>query len=321
MGYHDLMKKRVYNLAKQLAAEISQWDGVEAILLGEAADIEIYDPYFTVDIDVYMMGEVPTAAERRVRLAEMEEYEGSSVTNVDRFVAEGLPVTVHFMQTQGVDAVMRRIIDSSWVFHETGTNPFYRIEKGEVLYSRGGWLASIRAARAEIPVTFWEHVCLRSYTAAERALSDLGAAAFRADDMFFLVAAARFLRSVASYLFASNRQFEPSGRMLSGHIKSLPKLPDGFLGRLESFLRPADGLSTDARREIAELIIRSLVPLEEFSSSAPDAAGSARAQADGPEAARAPAAHGDGKRARRGEADGGSRPSRGSGTSRETSRG
>jgi hypothetical protein len=311
------VKKRVHALAEQLAAEISQWDGVEAILLGEAADIEIYDPYFTVDLDVYIQGEIPPAAERRDLLADVEGYESSSVTNTDRFVVNDLPVTAHFMQTEGVDANMRRIIDSSWVFHEAGTNAFYRIEKGEVLYSRGGWLASIRAARAEIPDTFWEHVCLLSYTAAERALSDLGAAAFRSDDLLFIVAAARFLRSVASYLFASNRQFEPSGRMLSGHIKSLPRLPDGFLGRLESFLRPADGLSALARREIAELIIGSLLPLGDFSPGHP---GLGRAKADHSAGGQAQAGRADGERARRREAAGGSGASGSSHTPRETLR-
>ncbi len=261
------MKKRVHSTAEQLAAQISQWDGVEAILLGEAADIEIYDPYFTVDLDVYIQGPLPRAAERRERLADMEAYEASPTSHVDRFVSNDLPVTVHFMETEGVDAIMRRIIDSSWVFHETGTNMFYRIERGEVLYSRGGWLASIRAARAEIPDTFWEHVSLKAYTAAERALSDLGAAAFRADDLFFLVSTARFLRGVASFLFAANRQFEPSGRMLSERIKALPLLPDGFMGKLDSFLRPEDGLTADARREIAELMVRSLVPLGTLSGA------------------------------------------------------
>ncbi len=313
------MKKRVHALAEQIAAEISQWDGVEAILLGEAADIEIYDPYFTVDLDVYIQGQIPSASERRALLAEVEKYDASSATNVDRFVVSELPVTVHFMQTEGVDAVMRRIIDSSWVFHETGTNAFYRIEKGEVLYSRGGWLASIRAARAEIPDTFWEHECLRSYMAAERALSDLGAAAFRSDDLLFIVASARFLRGVASYLFASNRQFEPSGRLLAGHIKSLPRLPEGFPVLLDSFLRPSDGLSAAGRREVAEQLIQRLVPLGDLSLSEQRAPEPAKGKT-GRAAASAATTHGGSGRGKRKGAAAGSRARGGSGRPRNTRR-
>jgi hypothetical protein len=253
------VKKQVHKTAQDLAARISQWEGVEAILLGEAADIEIYDPYFTVDLDVYVQGDLPNAEERRERLEEVEEYESSTISTVDRFVVNELPVTVHYLQTDGVDAIMRRIIDSSWVFHETGTNMFFRIERGEVLYSRGGWLASIRAARAEIPASFWEHVCVRAYTAAERALADLGAASFRKDDLFFLIATARLLRGVASFLFAANRQFEPSGRMLTERIKALPTLPEDFLPRLDTLVGTGDCATQEARRETAEAMVRSLI--------------------------------------------------------------
>ncbi len=251
----------MHRIAENIAAKISSWNGVEAVLLGEAADIEVYDPYFTVDLDVYVQGEIPQAAERKERFADMDAFESSTVAGVDRFLVEEVPISVHFMETASVDALVRRIINSSWVFHETGTNMFYRIEKGEVIYSRGGWLAAVRASRAEIPKAFWIHVCLRSYTIAERALAELGAAAFRSDDLFFLVSAARLLRGVASFLFAVNRQFEPSGRMLSERIQALPSLPDGFIGRLDNFLRPEDRLSPEARREIAAQMVKDLLLL------------------------------------------------------------
>jgi hypothetical protein len=255
------VKKRVRKIAQDLAARIAQWDEVEAILLGEAADIEIYDPYFIVDLDVYVRGRLPDAEERRERLADVEGYESSTITTVDRFVVGELPVSVHYMDTDGVDTVMRRIVDSSWVFHETGTNMFYRIERGEVLHSRGGWLASIRAARAEIPGSFWEHVCMRAYAAAERALADLGASVFRSDDLFFLMATARLLRGVSSFLFAANRQFEPSGRMLTERIRGLPLLPPEFLSRLDNLVGAGDCATKQARRDVAEAVVQSLIPL------------------------------------------------------------
>jgi hypothetical protein len=255
------VKNKVHRIAERLSSCISQWDGVEAVLLGEAADIEIYDPYFTIDLDVYMQGPIPQTAERKERFADVDGFESSPVAAADQFLMEKLPVSVHFMETSTIEALVHRIINSSWVFHETGTNMFYRIEKGEVLYSRGGWLAAVRASRAEIPGEFWAHVCLRSHSMAERALADLGAAAFRSDDLFFQISAARLLRGVASFLFALNKQFEPSGRMLSERIKALPVVPDGFIGRLDNFLRPEDGLSQDARREIAGHMVRGLVLL------------------------------------------------------------
>lgn len=255
------MKNKVHRIAETFASRISEWEGVEAVLLGEAADIETYDPYFTIDLDVYTHGQMPDAAERRDLFTDIDGFQSSPIAPVDLFRVEELPVSVHFMEATMVESLVHRIINSSWVFHETGTNMFYRIEKGEVLYSRGGWLAAVRASRAEIPEEFWAQVCLRAYFIAEKAFADLGGAAFRADDLFFQLSAARLLRAVTSFLFALNKQFDPSGRMLTQRLKELSILPDGFIGRLDSFLRPEDGLSNDARREIAGQMVRELVIL------------------------------------------------------------
>jgi len=259
--YTHPVKMKIRRIADSLAAAISQWENVEAVLLGEAAELEVFDPFFTVDLDVYIQGAVPGPEERKERLAETASFESATASGVDRLKVEELTVSVHYMETSHIDALVRRILDNSWVFHEPGTNMFYRIEKGEVLYSRGGWFASIRASHAEIPDDFWTHICARSFIIIEKALSELGAAAFRSDDLFFLVSGARLLRAVASYLFAVNRQFEPSGRMLYERIKTLPVLPDGFKGMLDNFLRPVDGLSFGSKREIATHIVRSIASL------------------------------------------------------------
>ena len=49
--------------------------------------------------------------------------------------------------------------------------------------------------------------------------------------------------------------------MLSERISALPVLPDGLTGQMDSFMRPIGEVSKDARREIAEHIVRSLMPL------------------------------------------------------------
>jgi hypothetical protein len=261
LGYTARVKTKIRRVADALSAAISRWENVEAVVLGEAADIEVYDPFFTLDLDVYVQGQLPAAEERKERLTETSASEISASAASDKLTVDGLSVLIHYLETSHIDALVHRILDSSWVFHETGTNMFYRIEKGEVVYSRGGWLASIRAAHAEIPEDFWAHICMRAYAIAEKALADLGASVFNSDELFFLVSSARVVRAVASFLFATNRQFEPSGRMLYGRLKALPALPDGFIGELESFLRPEDHRSFEVKREICTHIVHSLATL------------------------------------------------------------
>ncbi|HEY9594726.1 MAG TPA: DUF4037 domain-containing protein [Spirochaetia bacterium] len=250
----------MHKIAGGLADRLSRVHGVQAVLLGEAADIEVFDPYFTIDLDVYV-AESPPSIEKRAKLyPDIEAFETSPVTTLDRFLVEKLPTSVHYIRSDDVDRMLLRISEMSWVFHEPGTNALYRIEHGDVLYAAGTWLEEARAALAHVPSQFWLQTRLRAFALAERALSDLGAAAHRSDSLFFLVSASRFIRCVTSFVFAVNHRYEPSDRMLAERIASLELLPDGFSGQLDSFLRPIGEVSMVARREIAEHILRSLMP-------------------------------------------------------------
>jgi hypothetical protein len=259
--YYAGMKRKVHRIAVSLSERLSRQDGVEAVLLGEAADIEVFDPYFTIDLDVYVAGSPPGMEARRALLPDLKAFETSPVSAVDRFFVEELPASVHYIRAADVDRMLLRITEQSWVFHEPGTNALYRIEHGEVLWRRNGWLEEARSVLAHVPTQFWWQAKLRAFSLAERALSDLGAAAHRSDDLFFLVSAARLVRCVASFLFAANRQFEPSDRMLAERIETLSALPEGLKGLMDSFLRPIGEISKDARREIAQHLVRSLMPM------------------------------------------------------------
>jgi hypothetical protein len=255
------MKRKVHQIAGKLADRLSKLEGVQAVLLGEAADIEVFDPYFTIDLDVYVAGTAPSYEERSTLLPGIVDFDTSPVSAVDRFLIEEMPASIHYIRSADVDRMLLRISEQSWVFHEPGTNPLYRIERSEKLFCRDDWLEEARAALAHVPDQFWRHTRLRAFALAERAFADLGAAAHREDPLFFLVSGSRLLRCVASFLFAANRQFEPSDRMLSERIAGLPALPDGFMGQMDSFMRPIGEVTMEARREIAGHIVRSLMPL------------------------------------------------------------
>jgi hypothetical protein len=255
------MKRKVRRIAGNLAERLSHVEGVQAVLLGEAADIEVFDPYFTIDLDVYTAGAPPNVETRRTLLPGMDAFESSPVASVDRFLLEELPASIHYIRSADVDRMLLRISEQNWVFHEPGTNALYRIERSEMLFCRDTWLEEARAALAHVPGQFWWQARLRAFSLAERALSDLGAAAHRADTLFFLLSASRLARCVASFLFAVNRRFEPSDRMLAEQIATLPLIPDGFVGQLDNLIRPIGDISMEARREIAQHLVRSLIPL------------------------------------------------------------
>jgi len=255
------MKRKVQKIAKGLAEKLSGVPGVQAVLLGDAADIEVFDPYFTIDLDVYTEEAPPHLDQRRALFPGIDAFETSPVAAVDRFLVEEMPASIHYIRSADVDRMLLRISEMNWVFHEPGTNALYRIEHGQVLYARDEWLEEARSALAHVPAQFWWQARLRAFSLAERALSDVGAAAHRSDVLYFLVSSSRLVRCVASFLFAVNERYEPSDRMLSERIAALPILPDGLSGQLESFMRPIGEVTMEARREIADHIVRSLIPL------------------------------------------------------------
>jgi hypothetical protein len=256
------VKRRVHQIAEELTRSLSTWPGVVAVTLGEAANIEVLDPYFVIDIDVYLDSREPDAEERRRLLGNPDGYEVQGHRSADAFLVGELPVRVQYTETARIDLNLSRATSGSWVYHrENGTNVFYRVQRSELLYDRGEWYARVRESLAQLPAEFWDHVKGESRIWVEGSLQDLNAAVHRADEVFFVVAASRFVRSLCAFLFAANRRFEPNGRMIREELAGLTSVPSEFLGRFESFVRQSPPLSADRRREVAELLARSILSL------------------------------------------------------------
>jgi hypothetical protein len=256
------VKRRVHEIAEELTRSLSAWPGVVAVTLGEAANIEVLDPYFFIDIDVYLDAREPPPEERRRLLGNPASHELLGHRNADAFLVGELPVKVQYTETARIDLNLNRATSGSWVYHrENGTNAFYRVQRSELLHDRGDWYARARQSLVGLPPQFWDHVKGESRIWVEGSLQDLNAATHRADEVFFIVAASRFVRSLCAFLFAANSRFEPNGRMLREELAGLASLPSEFLGRFESFVRQSPPLSADRRREVAELLARSILSL------------------------------------------------------------
>jgi hypothetical protein len=119
----------------------------------------------------------------------------------------------------------------------------------------------MRKKLENLPPSFWNLLRYAFQARMEHYLSDLGAAVLRGDELFFLISTAGFVRSTCSVLFAVNRCFEPSPRLLAGQVKGLPVLPDTFEGRFDSILRSGSDLSPAKKREIAELLAKNILNL------------------------------------------------------------
>jgi hypothetical protein len=259
--YDGKVQRKVERISEQLKQIISSWSGIGTIVLGEAAEAKILDPYFTISLDVYHDSALPASDDRKRQFADPPAFDTVPAFTEDRFLLEELPVKIRYQGTERVDIMIKRIVDQQWVFHDAGTYLFYRLLHGQVLYKQTNWLDQIRKILAAMPDHFWRAIQTGARISAAYYLNDLRAAVYRGDNLFYVFSLSHFLRSLCSFLFAVNRTFEPSARLIAERVRDLPRLPDGFGGRFESMLRDDPELPAERKREIAELLVKSILPM------------------------------------------------------------
>jgi hypothetical protein len=259
--YDGRVQKKVEHISQELNRIICSWSGIEAVVLGEAADAGILDPYFTISLDVFHYSGVPETEGRKNAFGNPTAFETVPGLTEDRFLLQELPVKIRYVSTERVDFMLTRVEDREWIFHDASTYLFYRLLHGHVLHQSTGWLDQTREKLKLMPDHFWQTLQNGARISAAYYLNDLRAAVFRGDRLFYTFSLSRFLRSLCSFLFAVNRTFEPSDRLIAERVRNLPHLPDGFVGRFESMLRDNPELPPERKREVAELLVKSILPM------------------------------------------------------------
>ena len=254
------MTSRGARLVEPIIEVISGWTGVDSVAMLQSGS-DPYDPYYFLSLDVYCSGDIPPASDRQSQLRGHSAFESSNVSPKDRFFMGETPIRLEYKDTSRFDELVTAAVEGHPRFRDAGTYPFYRLSTAEIVFSRSDWIIRIREALAGLPDLFWQNLRDNQQGRAEHTFSDLSAAAYRNDELFFIVSAGRFMRSLAGFLFAINRTFQPSYRLLTEDLLALPQLPSSFSVRLESFIRQDSQLSMEQRRELAELMIKSVLSL------------------------------------------------------------
>lgn len=252
------MRRKVERISADLAGRLSGWDAVDTITLIESAEQELYSPYFFLSLDVYYSGGIPPEEDRQKLFFDAGAFESSSTAKKDRFFIEGLPVRVEYKDIDRINLILDRIQENLWVFRQTGTYMFYRLQEGTIIFSRSTWLGSVQERLKDLPDSFWNMLARASTATMEHYLTDMKAADMEGDEFFYLISSAGFIKSLVSSLFIVNHRFEPSGRRLKEHILDLPVLPENFRGRYESFVSEDPEFNRSRKCEIAELLAKSL---------------------------------------------------------------
>ncbi|MDR2480978.1 MAG: DUF4037 domain-containing protein [Spirochaetaceae bacterium] len=262
-AYNQPMKYQVKTLIEKYTGIISQWESVECITLNEAAHPDTLDPYFALILDVFYSGSIPPPAERAVLYGDtISVFENSG--GKDRFLSGNIPVRFEFKDTKRSEelvSIAASRLDSLYLIKDSGTYSFYRLNEGEILFSRGGWIYDLRKKLAGLGDEFWKATRDACQSKMEHFLSDLGAAFIQNDDFFYLMSSAGFIKAACLTLLCINKRFEPSHRQYHEQVLALPILPNSFSAQLDTFLRQDAVTTMEHKYNAAQLIARGIVVL------------------------------------------------------------
>jgi hypothetical protein len=233
--------------------------------LNEAATPDTLDPYFALILDVYYRDRIPSADERLSAYGQdVVAFETSSQTNKDRFLIGDYPIRIEYKDVKKVDELVTIAdsrVDQLWLIKDSGTYGFYRLVHGDILFQKNSWIQEIRSRLKHLGDPFWIQMREAHQSKMEHFLSDLGAALIQGDNFHYLISSAGFIKNACEVLFCINHRFEPSHRGFYEQVKTLPKLPDEFISRFESFLANDSEMTAERKYNLAQLIARSIISL------------------------------------------------------------
>jgi hypothetical protein len=236
------------------------WDTVDTVTLLRFGS-DRYDPSFFISYDVYYHGSVPDPEAREKAFGFTGAFEATIDGLKDRFLIDDVPVRIEYKAISEVDARISRARNPEIGEFLGTTYGFFRLVNAEILFNRSNWLPVLRRLLAELPEEFWVRRIYTLRAHMEHALSDLTSATYAEEDLFFQLSLARFLETSCGLIVAINRRFDPPGRILRSEVESLPRLPEEFVTRFEHLLRSGDGTTGSRKRQIADLLARSLLRL------------------------------------------------------------
>jgi hypothetical protein len=254
------MEAAAESAVERLTSVLDSWEEVAAVGLNVYGE-DLYDPYFSLSLDVYTKRTIRDVTARQAAFGEVDAFESSMLTKKDRFLMGEIPVRVEYKETDRFDHLVAAALDGECALRDAGTYAFRRVLDARVLISRGQWFETMRANLVDLPDEFWKQLRKSQEATAEHLFSDLSAAAMRDDAFYFITSGGRFLIQLCALLFTINHRFEPSPRALRDQTLTLSVLPDSFPANLENFVDARRELTMSQRGELAELMITSVLSL------------------------------------------------------------
>ena len=259
------MRYKTKLLVERFTSVISQWPGVECVSLNESALPDTLDPYFALIMDIYYKDGIPVSKERQEFYGnDLQAFETSGNDSKDRFLIGDIPIRLEYKSVEIINelvSIADTKLNSIWLIKDSGTYGFYRLSRGEIVFSRNDWIKNIRKRLENLSNEFWQSMRSAHESKMEHFLSDLGAAMMQGDEFFYLISAAGFIKNACLTLLCINRHFEPSHRAYHKQVLELKVLPESFRSYFETFLRHEPDITMERKFSLAQYMARGIVSL------------------------------------------------------------
>ena len=208
-------------------------------------------PLFCLKLDLFFRSAIPAFPDRLKSLPGLQFVETSLSREKDRFFLHQMPIHLDYKLVSRVDAELTELDVPDSPLRQETTYGLFRLYHGIPVHAKTPWIRGVKAKLETLPDEFWTFQKTNLASRLEHLISDMAAAHFNRDGLFFQIAQARFLETLAELLFALNRQFLGPPEELKFQIEGLEVLPAGFTGYFDTLLREDSGIDRERRVSLA----------------------------------------------------------------------
>ena len=218
-------------------------------------------PLFCLKLDVFFRGPIPTFPARLSGLPSPQFLETSLSKEKDRFFLEKVPIHLDYKEVARVDEELIGLGEpASPIRHET-TYGLFRLFHGIPLLDKTNWIRGVKSRLETLPEAFWVFHRQNLAGRLEHLLSDMAAAVFNRDGLFFQIGLARYLATLTELLFAMNKQFLCPAEEIKFQVDGLETLPPGFTGYFDNLLREDPSFDRERRLSLARHLAEGVLAL------------------------------------------------------------
>lgn len=218
-------------------------------------------PLFCLKLDVFFRGPIPSYPGRLDGFPPLQFIETSLSREKDRFFLEKVPVHLDYKEVARIDDELAHLGQAEAALRQETTYGLFRLYHGIPVHTKSNWIREVKARLENLPEGFWSFQRRNLAGRLEHLLSDMAAAIFNRDGLFFQIALARFLETLAELLFVVNRQFLCPPEELKFQIDGLELIPAGFTGFFDSLLREDSGFDRERKLALARHLAEGVLAL------------------------------------------------------------